>query len=115
MAIGWGLLNDKWLAFLPVAFMAWGDNAAGLSRDTIWRDRPAKLWPSVVMLVVCLGIAVLYQPFWISAIGAGVATSAERYRPRSIRFWDDNLNLVAASLFVMTFLTKATLWKISLQ
>ena len=23
VAIGWGLLGDRWLAFLPIAFMAW--------------------------------------------------------------------------------------------
>ncbi len=109
LAIGWGLFGDKWLAFLPIAFMAWGDNVASLTRATIWRNNVASIWPSVVMLVVCLGIAVLYQPFWISAVGAGVATAAERYRPRFIRFWDDNLNLVATSFIVMTILTKTAL------
>ena len=24
LAVGWGLLGDRWLAFLPIAFMAWG-------------------------------------------------------------------------------------------
>ena len=28
LAIGWTWLGDKWLAFLPIAFMAWGDSAA---------------------------------------------------------------------------------------
>ena len=35
LAVGWGLLGDKWLAFLPIAFMAWGDSAAGLARATV--------------------------------------------------------------------------------
>jgi hypothetical protein len=108
LAIGWGLLGDKWLAFLPVAFMAWGDTAASFTRATFWRNRPATIWPSMVMLGVCLGAAAIMQPYWIGAVGAIVATAAERFRPRIIRFWDDNLNLVAASLIVMAILTKAT-------
>ena len=31
LAAGWGVLGDRWLAFLPIAFMAWGDSAAGAS------------------------------------------------------------------------------------
>ncbi len=37
LAIAWGLLGDRWLAFLPIAFMAWGDSIAGLARATVWR------------------------------------------------------------------------------
>ena len=27
-----GLMGDRWLAFVPIAFMAWGDSVAGLTR-----------------------------------------------------------------------------------
>lgn len=106
LIIGWGLFGDRRLAFLPVAFLAWGDNAAGLTRDTICQNGISKIWPSLVMLSVCMGVAALYQPFWIGAMGAVVATLAERYRPAVLRFWDDNLNVVTLSLSVMIVLTR---------
>ncbi|MBI4202525.1 MAG: hypothetical protein HY532_05370 [Chloroflexi bacterium] len=104
LAVGWGLLGDRWLAFVPIAFMAWGDNAAGLARATLWRHGVASLWPSLAMLGVCLATAVLFQPYWVGAVGAVVATAAERYRPRIADVWDDNLNVVAMSLAVMSVL-----------
>ena len=108
LAVGWGLLGDKWLAFLPIAFMAWGDSAAGLARASIWRDNVASKWPSIVMLGTCLAAAIAVQPYWIGALGALVATAAERRRPRIHRVWDDNLNVVAASLAVMGILSKTS-------
>ncbi len=108
LAIGWGLLGDRWLAFLPIAFVAWGDAAAGMARATLWRGRVLSIWPSAVMLGVCLAVAALYQPYGIGALGALVATVAERHRPRLHLFWDDNLNVVAASLAVMGVLARVS-------
>ena len=101
LAVGWGLLGDRWLAFLPIAFMARGDNAAGLARATIGHLASANLWPSVAMLGVCLAAAALYQPYWIGAVGAVIATAAERRRPIVHAIYDDNLHVVAVSLAVM--------------
>jgi dolichol kinase len=107
MVIGWGLLNDKWLAFLPVAFMAWGDTAAGIARELIGLDVKNSSWHMGAMLVVCLvAVAIWYRPFWVGAVGAVAATLAERFRPGVLRFWDDNLNLVAASLVIMAVLAR---------
>ena len=107
LAAGWGVLGDRWLAFLPIAFMAWRDSTAGLLRATIWRGNLASIWPSVAMLGVCLAAAAFYQPYWIGALGALVATAAERRRPMVLRVWDDNLHVVAASLAVMGALAAA--------
>ena len=108
LSIGWGVFDDKWLAFLPVAFIAWGDNAAGLARDKICKGRQSRLWPSLVMLVTCTGIAFIYHPFWIGVVGAVTATIAERFRINTIRFWDDNINVVVFSLAVMVIVVKLT-------
>ncbi len=105
VVVGWGLIGDKWLGFTPVAFLAWGDSAAGLVRD-IWKGVPWA-WPLVAMLAVCLGAATLMQPYWTGAVGALVATAAERYRP-PLPFWDDNLNLVLASFTAMASIGAAT-------
>ncbi len=104
LAIGWGLLGDRWLAFLPIAFMAWGDSTAGLARATLWRSNVASIWPSLFMTAVCLGAALLYQPYWIGAAGAVAATIAERKRPRLGVWWDDNAQVVAVSLTTMVAL-----------
>ncbi len=106
LAIGWTWLGDKWLAFLPIAFMAWGDSAAGLLRATIWSRNVGSLWPSLAMLGVCLAVAALFQPYWIGALGALVATGAERRRPMVLIIWDDNLHVVAMSLAVMGAVAK---------
>ena len=106
LAVGWGLKGDRWLAFLPIAFMAWGDSVAGLLRASLWRGNIGSLSPSVAMLGVCLAAAILFQPYWIGALGALVATAAERRRPMVLTLWDDNLHVVAASLAVMAVLGK---------
>ncbi len=107
LAVGWGMLGDRWLAFLPIAFVAWGDAAAGLARATVWRGSVMSVWPSAVMLAVCLAVAALFQPYWIGAVGAGVAAVAERYRPRVGALWDDNVNVAAASIGAMALLAGA--------
>ena len=106
LAVGWGLLGDRGLAFLPIAFMAWGDSIAGLLRTSIWSGNVASIWPSIAMLATCLSVAVLFEPYWIGALGAIAATAAERRRPMVLTFWDDNLNVVAASLAVMGVMTR---------
>ena len=58
------------------------------------------------MLGVCLAAAALFQPYWIGALGALVATAAERRRPMMLIIWDDNLNVVAMSLAVMGALAR---------
>ena len=106
LVVGWGLLGDRWLAFLPIAFVAWGDSAAGLLRAAIWHENPASRWPSLAMLGVCLAAATPFQPYWIGALGALAATVAEWRRPMLSDLWDDNLHVVALSLVVMAVLVK---------
>jgi hypothetical protein len=98
LVVGWGVLGQKWWAFLPIGFMAWGDNAAGLVRDTVCRTRRVSIWPSLAMLGACLGVAAFLRPFWIGGAGAIVATLTERFRPRFLGLLDDNLIVVMVSL-----------------
>ena len=105
LAIGWGLVGDRWLAFVPIVFTTWGDGVAGLMRAMLLRSKVASVWPSLGMVAVCLGAAFFYQPYWIGAVGAVAATIAERFRPASGPLRDDNLTVVAMSLATMVILT----------
>ena len=109
LAVGWVLLGDRWLAFVPIAFMAWGDSAAGLTRDfALRRGKDVNTVPSTAMLASCLAIGVLFQPYWIGALGAIFAAVAERFSPRVLSVRDDNWTVVAASLAVMGVLAKSS-------
>ncbi len=105
LAIGWVLLGDPWLGFLPIAFMAWGDTASGLTRSMLPRSKAGSVWPSLAMITACLAAALLYQLYWIGAAGAVAATLAERKQPTVGPWWDDNTQEVAVSLTVMIILT----------
>ena len=110
LAVGWLLLGDRWLAFLPIAFMAWGDSFAGLARQlSMSLGRRVGHWPSAAMLTCCLATGLLFQPYWIAALGAISATAAERFCPRVLSVRDDNWAVVAASLAVMGVLATTVL------
>ena len=105
LAVGWVLLGDRWLAFVPIAFMAWGDGAAGLTRNFSLRwGLDVNTVPSAAMLAVCIAIGALFQPYWIGAVGAVFAAAAERFSPRILSVRDDNWTVVAASLAAMAIL-----------
>jgi hypothetical protein len=108
LGIGGIALDSQWLGFLPIAFMAWGDNTAGMARGSIWRSYSTRHLPSVAMLAVGLALALIAQPYWIGAAGAVVATFAERPRIVSSRIWDDNIAVVGSSLGVMAAVGLAT-------
>lgn len=108
LAIGWGLFNDRWLAFLPIGFMAFGDSITGALRSWIYKREVKGWWGSAGMLAVCLVVALLYHPYWVGATGAVVATLAERFSPLATGWWDDNWLLVASSLAVMISLKGVT-------
>ncbi len=107
LALGWGLLGDRWLAFTAIAFMAWGDSAAGLARATIWRGRETGPAPSLAMFGVCLAIAGLLQPYAVATAGALVAAGVERFRLGFHKAWDDNWLVVTAPLGAMALLSGA--------
>lgn len=114
LAVGWGLLGDRWLAFLPIAFMAWGDSAAGLVRAVMWHGKMEFVLPSVAMLGVCLMAAALLESYWIGALGAITATAAERFRMVAHRVWGynwvpDDPVIVTASLAVMGALARTSM------
>lgn len=104
LAVGWAWLGSPMLALVPILFMAWGDMITGLIRSQMYGREVKGAWGSLGMIVICLLIATLFDPWWIGAIGAVVATLAEKYTPMSRGFWDDNWSIIVASLLVMGIL-----------
>jgi len=104
IGIGWGLLDNPWLAVVPILFMAWGDMLTGIVRSRIYGREVKGNLGSVAMIIVCLIVAYFFEPYWIGAVGAVVATLVERFTPISHGIWDDNWSIVLSTLFVMGIL-----------
>ena len=101
LVVGWVWLNNPHLAIVPILFMAWGDMVTGLIRAKVYGKEVKGNYGSLGMLVVCLLVGTLFTPYWIAAVGAVVATLAERWTPISKGFWDDNHTIIISSLLVM--------------
>jgi len=108
LVVGWALLNNPALAVVPILYMSWGDGITGLIRARVYRKEVKGNLGSLGMIVVCLLIAFLFTPYWIAAIGAVVATAAERWTPISRGLFDDNWTVIVSSLLVMIFLGAIT-------
>ena len=83
-------------------------SAGGLTTEfSLRRGKDVNTVPSTAMLASCPAIGVLFQHYWIGALGAIFAVAAERFSLRVATVWDDHLNVVAASLAVMGALVKS--------
>lgn len=101
--IGWGLMDQPWLAIVPLMFMGGGDAVTGLIRNTVYKREVKGNWGSLGMLITCLVFAYFVQPYWIGAVGALVAVIFEKFTPTR-HFIDDNLTIPVFSFAVMALL-----------
>lgn len=102
----WWVVDPK-IAVASALFLAWGDGITGLVRW--WTDkRHAKTFSGTAAnLVACLLIALLVTPYWVGAIGAGVAVVLEHLcgDVGKIKWLDDNLAMPLGALITMGGLT----------
>ena len=96
----WGILNQPWLAIVPLAFMGAGDAITGLIRSKVYGREIKGNWGSLGMVVTCLILAYFIQPYWIGVLGAVTAVLAEKYT-KTTKYIDDNLTIPLASAVVM--------------
>jgi hypothetical protein len=108
--VGWYWLKLPAVAVACLLFMAWGDCVTGLVRFKVY-GRPVKgIWGSLAMLVVCLAIAgFMIRPFWVGAVGAGIAVLSEwAFGDAGVIKWgDDNWAIPATSLAAIAGLMAA--------
>jgi len=103
IGILWGLLNQPWLAIIPLTFMGAGDAITGLIRSRVYGKEVKGNWGSLGMLVTCLVLAYFIEPYWIGATGAIVAVLVERFT-KTTKYCDDNLTIPLSSALVMGLL-----------
>lgn len=103
IGILWGLLNEPWLAIIPLTFMGGGDAVTGIIRSRIYHKEVKGNWGSIGMLITCLLLAYFITPYWIGATGAITAVIAERFT-KTTRYVDDNLTIPLISAAVMALL-----------
>lgn len=96
----WGIYDLPWLAIVPLTFMGGGDAMTGLIRSKVYNREVKGPWGSLGMIITCLLLAVFIEPYWIGAIGAVVATAAEKFT-KTTSFWDDNASIPLSSAAVM--------------
>jgi len=100
IGILWGLLGEPWLAIVPLTFMGAGDAITGLIRSRVYGREVKGNWGSLGMLATCLILAYFIYPYWIGAVGAVIATLAEKYT-KTTKYVDDNLTIPLFSAIVM--------------
>lgn len=105
IVVGWMWLKNPFLGVVPALYMAWGDCITGLIRARIYGKEVKGIYGSGGMIIACLLIAYLFQPYWMAAVGAVVATLAEKCTPISRGMLDDNWTIIISSLTVMSLLT----------
>lgn len=103
IGICWGLLDRPWLAIVPLLFMGGGDAITGIIRSRVYGREVKGNYGSLGMLATCLVLACFIQPYWIGAVGAVIATLAERFTKTS-KYCDDNLTIPLSSALVMGLL-----------
>lgn len=104
LVVGWAWLDNPFLGIVPALYMAWGDMLTGIVRSRFYGREVKGNLGSAAMIIVCLVVAYFFQPYFIGAVGAVVATLAERFTPLSRGIWDDNWTIVLSSLLVMAVL-----------
>ncbi|NPB00361.1 MAG: dolichol kinase [Crenarchaeota archaeon] len=95
----WILFNNPWLAIVPVAFMAFGDAATGVVRNTLFKRRTKHWIGNIAMFATCAPLGLYYAGL-PGLVAAAVASLIERFEFNPI---DDNV-LICISATVILYI-----------
>ena len=105
MLLAWFILGSPIYALIPILFMAFGDAATGVVRNSMFKKRTKSWWGNIAMFAVCAPIGVLLlNSLWGVPIAA-LASFIEHYEFNPV---DDNV-LISASSFIAVLLLKTFL------
>ena len=100
----WVLMDDPYLAIIPVIYMAFGDGVTGVARNMVFQKRTKSPIGNIFMAIVCIpsgyylaSLASTPIPLWgiISAIAASIV---ERYEFGKI---DDNVLITVTATAII--------------
>ena len=101
----WVIMENPWIAIIPLVFMAFGDGVTGIVRNAIFKKRIKHPIGNVFMLALCIPMGYILVHFsgipemamW-GVIAAIVASVVERYEIGPI---DDNILITVSSSIVL--------------
>ncbi len=93
----WLIFNNPWLAIVPIAFMAFGDAATGIVRNTLFRRRTKHWIGNVAMFTVCAPIGLYYAGL-PGLLAAAISSFIERFEFGVI---DDNVLVTVVAMLVL--------------
>ncbi len=106
MLLAWFILGSPIYALIPILFMAFGDAATGIVRNSMFKKRTKSWWGNIAMFAVCAPIGVLLLNSLWGVPVAALASFVEHYEFNPI---DDNV-LISASSFIAVLLLKMFLF-----
>jgi phytol kinase len=101
MLLAWVFLGDPLYALVPILFMAFGDAATGLVRNTMFKKRTKSWWGNLAMFAVTAPIAYILLGGWGVPLAAA-ASFIEHFEMNPI---DDNV-LISITAFLGVVLIK---------
>ncbi len=100
MMIGF-LINNVWVAVVPILFMSFGDGVTGIVRNLLYRKRTKSWWGNLAMFVICAPMA--YAVFNLAGlISATLSSIVERFEFGLI---DDNITVPLVGFVSLLLLT----------
>ncbi|MCS7131302.1 MAG: dolichol kinase [Hadesarchaea archaeon] len=100
MMIGF-LINNVWIAVVPILFMSFGDGVTGIVRNMLYRKRTKSWWGNLAMFAVCAPMA--YFVFNLAGlVSAALASIVEKFEFGLI---DDNITVPLVGFVSLLLLT----------
>jgi len=95
------LIDNIWIAIVPILFMSFGDGVTGIVRNLLYRKRTKSWWGNLAMFAVCAPMAFAIFNF-AGLISATLASIVERFEFGLI---DDNITVPLVGFVSLLLLT----------
>jgi dolichol kinase len=100
MMVGF-LINNIWVAIIPILFMSFGDGITGIVRNLLYGKRTKSWWGNLAMFAVCAPMAFAVFSY-AGLISAALASIVEKFEFGLI---DDNITIPLVSFISLLLFT----------